>query len=340
MSKNFKHALQVGKIGEEIAQKILPNCSKCWHRNVVQVVENGKVTHESSTFCTYNPKVIDVRDDKWYQQTDDVDFILECDCPFTGEHCTSTHEVKTNIGTYASANPTQNIVIETVESVRNYATGQIREVTNEKNGETRQVRIGIGWYNKRIDGTKATWYHFFQPFINPQSKEVHATIIRATDEENRAWLEDERVADGSGLITKFPLDYMLSITGNWLKHIIDEGHYKEVPFATNRGYLIPIIDIVTGFEVCEDGSIQLKESRFCNPKEVLWHVTDKELLIKKNTGHTGNPDKKLYIPQRLLDEVESTYRDFKSRNYKGRGKIELPSVMVYLCEKAIPYPIA
>ena len=99
------------------------------------------------------------------------------------------------------------------------------QFTNPTAGEIRKIRKDTGWYNKTMDGTKATLYHFYQPFTNILEKDVHATIIRATDEEAKAWLEDERIPDGSILLTQFPLKYILSITGKWLKRLLTPIEY-------------------------------------------------------------------------------------------------------------------
>lgn len=239
------------------------------------------------------PDYKSVEKESAWQRLYDVDWIVS-----DGNGQRQTHEVKWSGATHDKQkqtiyNPTQNIFIETVSSKQRYdgKTFNTDWVENPKTGKKEKILRGVGWYRKRekvlrqeADGTEhiitdendmADWFHFYCT-IYPEKQ------LTATRDEIKAFKADPNIPDGALLLTKFPIDYCISIKGRHLQQMVDEFKNtkgREVPIwdrnngneGPSKGYLIPVGEVVPASVYGQSGGKTLsakKTARFYDPVSV------------------------------------------------------------------------
>lgn len=259
-----------------------------------------------------------------WQRLYDVDWIVS-----DGNGQRQTHEVKWSGATHDSARPTQNILIETVSSDKDYdgktfayydskkKSWNTDWVENPKTGKKEKILRGVGWYRKRekvlrqeADGTEhiitdendmADWFHFYCT-IDPKKQ------LTATRGEIEAFKNAPNIPDGALLLTKFPIDYCISIQGQYLKCIVEKflkagGRERDV--RGSKGYLIPVGEIVNSSVYNEQG---IQPARFYNPAFVKVNFVSDDCWIRHGSGQLD-----LYSPQRFREELGVAEGEVKQR---------------------------
>lgn len=288
----FKNTLEIGSIGEQKFMWLVENTDICWFR------PGGK-----NIKCEDKPTLIDVTKAKEWQDADDVDFLMEGgDCSWcSDEKCKSyqlqRHEVKTNLRTHEGYNPTQNIIIETESDSKLYRTGEKwPPVLDPLTGKEVEIRKGVGFWNKTE--RKADWYHFFNR-INDGTKTPISKI--------EAFENDNEIPAGAGIITKWPIDYILSVRGRYLQTIISSNEYEEMPIrrGKGKGYMIPVTDLLAGKKLNIDGSVKrgtdLETGKYAHDTKVMVNfILDEDQVYIKGCGSKYT---ELYCPVELFEAM-------------------------------------
>lgn len=244
-------------------------CWRCHNPNVgtaAGMKYNGNKNYTCQGIVTFES----VEGEKGWQRLFDIDYIVHINCagcPLleAGEETeiTQYHEFKANRQTHESLK-TQNLPVETRENWQNYnrnVFGTMGEYgfkigkweTNPITGDREQVRQGAGWWIKReelkregregivTDDTHkiADWYHFIQMFEDGDTIEV-------SDDTAAAFMEDETLSPGAALLRYYPLPYVVSVTGGYLRSLIEQKGYvwNEYLGGSAKGYRIPVKDII------------------------------------------------------------------------------------------------
>ena len=257
-----------------------------------------------------------------WQRLYDVDWIVS-----DGNGQRQTHEVKWSGATHdkqkqTSYNPTQNIFIETVSSKQRYdgktfayydsekESWNTDWVENPKTGKKEKILRGVGWYRKRekvlrqeADGTEhiitdendmADWFHFYCT-IYPEKQ------LTATRGEIEAFKNAPNIPSGAALLTKFPIDYCISIQGQYLKCIVKkflQAGGREINVRGSSGYLIPVGEIVNSSVYKKPGIPGIQQARFYNPAFVKVNFVSDDCWIRRGSGRLD-----LYSPQRFREEL-------------------------------------
>lgn len=293
MKNDFEKQVEVGAIGERKFKWLVENSNICWF----QPLKNKNV-------CYCKPTIIDISQDSRWQKADDVDFLLDPNCDWCDyivheRFCRrEMHEVKTNLRTHEGAEPTQNIMIETESDSKLYRTGEKwPPVLDPLTGKKVEIRKGVGFWTKTEH--KAHWYHFFNR-INDGTKTPVSKI--------EAFENDSAIPIGAGIITKWPIDYMLSVRGAYLETVISKGNYPVKPMRKGKGYMIPVTDLLAGTKLDgKTGSIEFetdsKTGKHTHDTKVMVNfILDEDQVYIKGGGSKYT---ELYCPVELFEAMGS-----------------------------------
>lgn len=271
MGNNFEYNNDWGTAWAQHCVKWLEGSRCCWRCHSPNVGTAGiDYTWSDNFICKGTVTFESVEGEKGWQSLFDVDYIVHINCagcPLleAGEEVevTQYHEFKANRQTHEELK-TQNLAIETRENWQNYNGNKFGTVgdngyfkpgrweINPITGDREQIRQGAGWWIKREELKRegregivtddahkiADWYHFIQMFEEDDTMEV-------SDNTAAAFMEDDTLPPGAALLRYYPLPYVVSVTGGYLRSLIEQKKYTVKSLGVNaRGYRIPVSDIV------------------------------------------------------------------------------------------------
>lgn len=338
MSNSFNEDKKRGDDGAAKVQEFLKGNNNCCWRYKTSYRGSAAEHRDCDIPCKQNRKhrYFSVEDSTGYQTLYDVDVLtmLDCEgCPCLDDWEPSKvpqyHEIKTNDKTHKKMEPTQNLYIEVINNTVLYEREGWSDWTkNPKTGNMERVRQGVGWFAKRDEIQRmnrngepytttakdrlADWYHFYQEFDNRD-------ILTATPEEADRFRNDASIGDGAQLLKSWPIPYCISISGAYLDALIKSGRYtlSGFPYTVrnkttgeaydtwNKGYYIPVIDIVGGHLYFDtnpvNGEPVIKGIETAN----LWNSQHVKVnfIGWKGIKHGDGDCKDLYIPQRFIDAI-------------------------------------
>ena len=361
MGNNFHANNDWGTRWAQRCAKLLEVSRCCWrcHSPKMGTAAGAKYACDKNFICKGTVTFESVEGVKGWQRLYDIDYIVHINCagcPLleAGEEVevTQYHEFKANRQTHEERK-TQNLVVETRENWQNYnrnVFGTMGEYgfkigkweTNPITGNREQVRQGAGWWIKREELKRegcegivtddahkiADWYHFIQMFEEDDTMEV-------LDSTAAAFMGDETLSPGAALLRYYPLPYVVSVTGGYLRSLIEQKKYTVKSLGANaRGYRIPVKDIVPShlFEKTKNkegkdvysylayaglvyGETRVKvhfisdwERRWERNKKGEWVEKDNakpiSLLIKKDREQKTE---KIYIPREIRERIFEVY---------------------------------
>lgn len=362
MGNNFHANNEWGTKWAQHCVKWLKGSKCCWrcHSPNIGTAAGMKYNGNKNYTCQGIVTFESVEGVTGWQRLFDIDYVVHINCagcPLleAGEETeiTQYHEFKANRQTHESLK-TQNLPVETRENWQNYnrnVFGTMGEYgfkigkweTNPITGDREQVRQGAGWWIKReelkregregivTDDTHkiADWYHFIQMFEDGDTMEV-------SDDTAAAFKDDETLPSGAALLRYYPLPYVVSVTGGYLRSLIEQKGYvwNEYLGGSAKGYRIPVKDIIPshifkktqnkeGQEVYSYlantglvyGEARVKvhfisdwERRWEKNKKGEWVEKDNakpiSLLIKKDREQKTE---KVYVPREIRERIFEVY---------------------------------
>ena len=297
-----------------------------------------------------------------------------------------------------SSSYTQNLYIELVQTEATYISAYRSKIDAERAGKTWDKNIdgyekeydpiekvefeylsGIGWWDKRrlaydrgqVGYVHAEWYHFYQPYdswewIGKKRKFHNKGYMAATEREIDNFLKDDNIAEGSILLTQYPVELCISMSDAHIEAAIEGGlcisrrskkyadngydlHYKgSSGNALVLGYLLPIEKVVPCREVNkrlnrQDAEIEYTEGIM----GVRTIIIGK--FVQKGGNHTpikaGIPmnAREIYAPRRIMGKAIKggmllyPLKPFEREQYNPQHKKYVPMVIEKFAFQVKPY---
>lgn len=363
MGNNFEYNNDWGTAWAQHCVKWLEGSRCCWrcHSPNMGTAAGIKYNGNKNYICQGIVTFKSVEGEKSWQRLYDIDYIVHINCagcPLleAGEEIevTQYHEFKANRQTHEERK-TQNLAVETRENWQNYNGKKFGTVgddgyfkpgrweTNPITGDREQIRQGAGWWIKREELKRegceeivtddahkiADWYHFIQMFEENDTMEVSDSTVAA-------FMEDETLSPGAALLRYYPLPYVVSVTGGYLRSLIEQKGYawNEYLGGNVKGYKIPVSDIVPSqlFEKTQNKEGQEVYSYLANTGLVYgearvkvhlisdferrWERNKKGEWVEKENAKPVSPLKKkdrehktekIYIPREIRESIFEVY---------------------------------
>ena len=344
-TNEFNADVKRGKEGVEKLVPYLKSSGVCWrqldegrHAGTAMPRQDGGIM-----WCTAQIDIESVEEDKAYQTLYDIDLLVHLNCkgcPLLKDEdsvvVTQWHEVKRSEETHGhDGRPAyQNIIVETVSSLKDYLTGRPTDDAweNPFTGEMERIRKGVGWWTKRDevyneDGNlisnsqnrrwqdrRCDWYHFLLEFDDngheEKRKREDIWRVEASDEAKKSFYNQHFGDNNAILLARWPIDACLSVTGRYLESIL--ANYTAKNFNNATIYRIPLADILPAQRIRQvEGTQtqpiynQLHPGKYYDRQNIKVNFIDDEAFLNCYEEYVDDTGlyKDLYVPTSLVKAI-------------------------------------